>query len=164
MSIKRIVAVGACVLYFVTSAAAQSPPEAKPKPAPRASGEATVYFLRAEGLGGGAPEILVDGRKVGELSTGSYFVVRRPAGHHVLASQGGLIVTTWQSEVDFAAGQSYFLQLAPRPTGGIGTDLLVMALAGTRGELLPGHGMFNFGFYSLDAAHGREAIAKLKKI
>jgi hypothetical protein len=34
---------------------------------------------------------------------------------------------------------------------------------GTRGQPLRGHGLFNYIFYALDAEHGSEEVAKLKK-
>jgi hypothetical protein len=160
-----VISIGLCLLWLVAPAAAEATaPAATAKPAPKAPGQATIYFLRPNGIVGvGAPGVLVDGRKVGELSAGTYFVVSRPPGHHTIESQGGIIRTSWQCEVDFAAGRTYFLEIGPQTTGAIGTDLLTMLLTSTGGQQLPGHGLFNYVFYSLDAEHGRAEIAKLKK-
>ena len=160
-----VISIGLWLLWLVAPAAAEATaPAVTAKPAPKAPGQATIYFLRPNGIVGvGAPEVLVDGHKVGELSAGTYFVVSRAPGKHTIESQGGLIRTIWQCEVDFAAGQTYFLEMGPQMTGAIGTDLLTMLLTSAGGQQLPGHGLFNFVFYALDAEHGRAEIAKLKK-
>src|SRR4029077_7736221 len=91
-----VISIGWWLLCLVAPAAAEAPATTA-KPAPKAPGQATIYFLRPKGIiGVGAPEVLVDGRKVGELSAGTYFVVSRAPGHHTIESQGGIIRTSWQ--------------------------------------------------------------------
>jgi hypothetical protein len=160
-----VISIGLCLLWPVApAAAAATTPAVTAKPAPQAPSQATIYFLRPNGIVGlGAPDILIDGQKVGELSPGTYFVVNRPPGHYTIESQGSIFHTSWQSEVDFAAGQIYFLEIGPQTTGAPGSDLLNMIFTSTSGRQLPGHGLFNYVFYSLDAEHGRAEIAKLKK-
>lgn len=160
-----VVSIGLCLLWPVApAAAAAAKPAVAAKPTPQAPSQATIYFLRPKGIIGlGSPDILIDGQKVGELAPATYFVVKRPPGHHTLESHGGIFNTGWESEVDFDAGQSYFLMVGPQTNGAPGNDLLNMLLTGTRGQPLRGHGLFNYIFYALDAEHGSEEVAKLKK-
>src|SRR5947209_9844833 len=122
--IARLICITFGMLWLIaTGAAAQTKPEAAAKPLPRSSGQATIYFLRLNSLNGAiwgklsSPGIKVDGRKVGELIAGTYFVVSRPAGHHTLELEGGFLAAPWDSDVVLAAGQTYFITVAPRPTG-----------------------------------------------
>jgi hypothetical protein len=165
--ITPVISIGLCLLWLVApAAAAATTPEVTAKPPPRAPGQATIYFLRPKGLGGFgmlSPDVLIDGRKVGELSAGTFFVVSRPPGHHTIETHGGILHTSRQSEVDFAAGQTYFFEIGPQESGLLANDLLAMVLTNTRGREVPGHGLFNYVFYSLDAEQGRAEIAKLKK-
>jgi hypothetical protein len=70
------------------------------------------------------------------------------------------------SDVVLAAGQTYFITVAPRPTGAPGQDLANALVSNTRGQFIPGRGFLatSFGFYTLDAEYGRAEIASLKKV
>jgi hypothetical protein len=158
------IGIGFCLLWAVAPAAAAATKPAVVAAKPQAPSQATIYFFRPKAIIGlGSPDILIDGQKVGELAPGTYFVVKRPPGHYTLESHGGIFNTGWESEVDFDAGQSYFLMVGPQTNGAPGNDLLNMLLTGTRGQQLRGHGLFNYVFYALDAEHGRAEVAKLKK-
>lgn len=175
MVARRVLSFALCLLFFtVAGAAAQLKPETAAKPSPRASGQATIYFILSNSFGGAiwgrlaaTPDIKVDGRNVGRLVTGTYLSVNRPPGHHTLGIDvSGIFGTaSWESDVVLAAGQSYFFQIGPKPTGAIGQDLANALVQNTRGQFVPGHGfMASFSFYSLDIEHGRAEIANLKKI
>ena len=65
----------------------------KAKPSASAPSNATIYFFRLEGLiTPYSPDIKVDGRVVGKMPGGTYFVVNRPAGHHTIGIDAG---TMW---------------------------------------------------------------------
>ena len=175
MVARRVLSFALCLLFFtVAGAAAQLKPETAAKPSPRASGQATIYFILSNSFGGAiwgrlaaTPDIKVDGRNVGRLVTGTYLSVNRPPGHHTLGIDvSGIFGTaSWESDVVLAAGQSYFFQIGPKPTGAIGQDLANALVQNTRGQFVPGHGfMASFSFYSLDIEHGRAEIANPKKI
>jgi hypothetical protein len=131
---------------------------------PSAPPNATLYFLRPAGLYAPlSPTVKINGRVVGELPAGTYFVVSRPPGHYVLEVQGGLFNAGYESDVDLAPGQIYFLEVGTQQTFGIGFQALTGALSGNRGQQLPGRG-FNapFSFFSLNPEHGRAAIATMR--
>jgi hypothetical protein len=121
MVARRVLSFALCLLFFtVAGAAAQLKPETAAKPSPRGPGQATIYFILPNSLNGAiwgklapTPDIKVDGRQVGRLVTGTYLLVNRPAGHHTIDSdvRGIFGVTSWESEVELAAGQTYFFQI-----------------------------------------------------
>lgn len=165
MRAARTIVTGVWLLGLAAAAAAQATkPAPSAKPTPTIPGHATIYFLRHNGLG--SPDILVDGHKVGELAHDTYFVVSQPPGHHVIEIPGSFLATSWQSELDLAGGQSYFLEIGPVQTGAPGMDLLTGLLAGTKGRQLPGRWSPNaaYALFSLDNAVGRAEIAKLKQV
>jgi hypothetical protein len=160
----RIMSICLCLVWFTAAGAASAETRdeaAKPKTA--TSGVATIYFLRPTPIiGVGAPDIIIDGHKVGDLPVGTYFVVRRPPGHDTFEIDGGPLTTNWRSEVDIAAGRTYFIEIGP-VADSIGTLAIQTLLAGTKGQQMPGHSLNpGYCFYSLDEEHGRAEIAKLK--
>ena len=164
MRAVRIISTGLCLAWLIVAGGASAAPtDAAAKPKPAASGSATIYFLRPTPLlGVGAPDIIIDGHKVGDLPIGTYFVVRRPPGHDIFEIDGGPLSTNWRSEVDIAAGQTYFIEIGP-VADSIGMLAIQKLMAGTKGRAMPGHSLNPpYCFYSLDEEHGREEIAKLK--
>jgi hypothetical protein len=162
------------LLLTVIDTAAQTQLATTASLTPRPSGQATIYFILSNSLGGAiwgklaaSPGIKVDGRDVRRLVTGTYVIVNRSAGPHALGIDvSGIFGTaSSESEVVLAAGQTYFFQIGPKPSGAIGQDLANALVSNTRGRFVPGHGfMASFSFYSLDTETGRAEIATLKKI
>jgi hypothetical protein len=187
MTVLRVLLLGvSCVALAAQAAAETTPPAAKTAAAPAAAkpapgghdgrhdgghgGSVTIYFLRPSGLMniarlGGAVNITVDGRKIGELPAGTYFVASEATGHHVLGVKGGFLDGGRESEVDLAAAHTYYLQIGPVSTGAPGQDLANMLVSGTRGQELPGHG-FNaaMSFHLLDAEFAKTEMAKMQKL
>ncbi|MFZ0424002.1 MAG: DUF2846 domain-containing protein [Xanthobacteraceae bacterium] len=176
MRLAGTITIGLCLLWFAPCALAEpatlaatvtTAPAAKP-PA-HAGGQATIYFIRPREFTAAAfssLDLIVDGHKIGELPTASYFIARRPPGHHTVAMEAGsgIFHSSWQSDPDLGAGQTYFLQIGPRLTGAIGSDIANMILAGTSVQPLPGTGSMNFVFFSLDAETGHTRITTLKNV
>jgi hypothetical protein len=153
-------------LMAATDASAANAGDATAKPKPSGAGGATIYFVRAAGLKGfWVPDIVIDGQKIGALLPASVLVARRPTGHHAIDIPAFSIISgSLHSEIDVAAGQTYYLELGPY-VDAPGTQILVSLMsagAGLRGKLLPGSGGSSWRFYELDAEAGRELIAKAK--
>ncbi len=189
MSAARLYSVGLCfgLAWLVTGATAQTPapattpkaaasattaPDAKPadtKTAAAASpGGAKIYIIRAKGIPSVARlttfDVLVDGRKVGELPAGTYVLASRPPGHHTVEMQngaGGIFFASCKGEMTLAAGMTYYVGAGPAPTGAPGTDLINFLMLGTTGKQLPGDCKMNWTFYLLDDATGQQELAKL---
>ncbi len=74
------------------------------------AGTATVHFYRPTGfVGWGATSVVsVKGRELGQLSNGSYFTARVPAGHQVVAIEHG----EWAGSrvFDFEPGATYYIK------------------------------------------------------
>jgi hypothetical protein len=162
--VLRAISVALCLTCLVPAGASAAPArEVAAKPA--ASGGTAIYFIRTKDLRSWwSPEIQIDKHKVGDLASGSYFVVRPPPGHHTVYLPGNLLSGSMTSEMDIAAGQTYFLELGPwNPAPG--TQLiqsLILGGSGLRGKMVPGTGQLTVRFYLLDAAKARELIAELK--
>lgn len=173
MSVVIRVVTAVCVLAALAlggvaahSPAAAQQPQHKRTTSAGAAGRATIYFLRPEGMiAPGSPDVELDGRKVGELSAGTYFVVQAAPGHHTLKIPGVFLAGSWESDVILAAGTTQFIEVGTNQTGGIGMRALTGALAGTTGEQMGGRG-FNssYCFYWLDSEEGRAIVAKLKRV
>lgn len=156
------ITIGICLLFSILAGVGHAQERQKKQPT---SGNATIYFLRPDGLyAPTSPTVKVAGRPVGDLSAGTYVMVNRPPGHYPIEVVGGLFASSWESEIDVAAGQTYFIQVSTRGMGGPAMQLLTGAIAGTTGRPMPGRG-FNapFSFYALDGAQGRTEIAKMKR-
>jgi hypothetical protein len=157
------------LVLTTAAAAAQTAPVAPAKPTPHASGQATIYVMRPSSVVGaiwgklGSPGIKVDGNTVGVLTPGTYIVTSRPAGHHTLIIDA-TISANWESPVDLAAGQTYYIEIGPY-SGAIGQQAVNMLMANTQGQLMPGHSWNpGFCFFALDATHGRAALAGLTNV
>ena len=73
----------------------------------------------------------------------------------------------FETEVRVDAGQEYYFNVGPVTTGIPGMDLATHALAGVRGEEMPGppgmnRGLVGLVFYRLDPAAGAADVAQLK--
>lgn len=158
----------ALALGFVAaiSPAAAQPPANKPATSNRGAGQATIYFLRPEGLiSMGSPDVELDGRKVGELSPGTYFVVRAPSGPRTIKIPGVFLAGSWEGNITLSPGTTYFIELGANETGAIGMRLMTRLVSGTSGEQMNGRS-FNasYSFYMLTPEKGRAIIAKLKRV
>jgi hypothetical protein len=164
--VLRVISVALSLMCLVPAgASAETSREVAAKPSAPAPGGTAIYFIRTKDLRSWwSPEIQIDKRKVGDLASGTYLVVRPPPGHHTVYLPGHLLSGSMTSEMEIAAGQTYFLELGPwNPAPG--TQLiqsLILGGPGLRGQMVPGSGLLGVRFYRLDAAKGRELIAELK--
>jgi len=172
---SRVVAI-ALVVGWVGCAglAAQAKPagpvtQAKPKEARLAR----LYFLREKGIFGAmgglaaSSEIKIDGKPVGKLEMGAFFVVDRPPGVHTIASHTTMSMADYDVEVQIDAGQTYYFGVGTQRTGPIGQDLLNQAIAGSSGQQIRSSSPFKSAFagaglFRLEPAAGAAAIEKLK--
>jgi hypothetical protein len=170
VSVVRTISLSLFSLWLMAAAAAaQTSSVAPAKPAPHASGQATIYILRPNSVGTAiwgrlsSPTIKIDGVTVGELVGGTYIVASRPAGHHTLVVDTAL-AANWESPVDLAGGQILYVEIGPY-SDAIGQQLANSLVSNTWGERMPGHSWNpGFCFYSLDAAHGRAALNGLTNV
>jgi Protein of unknown function (DUF2846) len=164
--VLRVISVALCLMCLIPAgAAAEKARDVAAKPSAPAPGGTAIYFIRTKDLRSWwSPEIQIDKHKVGELASGTYLVVRPPPGHHTVYLPGSMLSGSMTSEMEIAAGQTYFLELGPwNPAPG--TQLiqsLILGGPGLRGQMVPGTGLLTVRFYLLDAAKGRELIAGLK--
>jgi hypothetical protein len=125
---------------------------------------ARLYFIRHSTLVGivNSPEIIIDGRSVGSISTGSYILVERPPGRHTI------IVSHWADFGQFVAdvhvngGETHYYEIAIATRGGGG--VLLPSLAGEVGR--PMKARVDSGSYRLnvlDAKVGVASVLKLKR-
>ena len=158
----RVISVALCLL-IPAGASAEKAREVAAKP-PHAWRHGDLFHPHENLRSWWSPEIQIDKRKVGDLASGTYLVVRPPPGHHTVYLPGNLLSGSMTSEMDIAAGQTYFLELGPwNPTPG--TQLiqsLILGGSGLRGQMVPGTGQLTVRFYLLDAAKGRELMTGLK--
>jgi hypothetical protein len=163
----RIVSASLCLLWFFIAAQASAQArDAVAKPQTAAPGSAKLYLLSPKGLisSPATPDITVDGHKFGGLAAGTYFAVSRTPGHHTLEVGGRFLSAAQQNEVEFAAGQTYFIEISTC-TDSIGMLAIQSILSGTGGTRLRGGNPFSgLCFYSLDPEHGRAEIAKLQNV
>jgi hypothetical protein len=141
--------------------------EAAARPTVPRSGTTTIYILRQHEfkLFRFALDIFVDGQKAGQLTTGTYLVAVRPAGHQTIDIKGDKLWTgDVHAEMDAGAGQTYFVELGP-PVDMPGRMLMESLLtggSGLRGKPLPGTGAARF--FLLDTEEGRSAMSNLTKV
>jgi hypothetical protein len=131
----------------------------------RSPSQARIYFLRNKGVVPtlAAPDVKINGQKVGSIATGTYFSVDRPPGSYTFGVMGGLDIDGFETTVQLSAGQTYYFEIGPKTNGSPGQNLLVPALAGTAGTPTAGRGLIAaYRFYTLDAAAGAAEIEKLK--
>ena len=167
-ALKKIVA-GICMLWAAADGAAAQTNNQPAKPAASAPGSGTIYFMRPMPVMGWAnkPDVRLDGRLVGEISPGTYFVVRPSRGVHKLEVQGGLS-GAYQSELKVEAGKSYFIEIGIKDQHSpIGQQLIGRLISNQTwtGQPMQGSGFWaTFMFYLLPEQEGRAKIAQLKKV
>ena len=170
MSVLKKIVVGVCMLWLTAyGAAAQTGSQPATKPSASAPGSGTIYFMRPMPIMGWAnkPDVRFDGRLVGEISPGTYFVVRAPRGIHKLEVQGGL-AGAFQSELKVEAGKTYFIEIGIKDQySPIGQQLIGRLISNQTwtGQPMQGSGFWaSYMFFLLNEQEGRAKIAQLKKI
>jgi hypothetical protein len=165
----RIFSLSLCLAaYIFAGASAAVAREVTTKPvAPAAAGSSTIYIIRQKEFKvfSFALDIVVDKQKAGELTAGTYLVVRRPPGHHSVVIPGGVLSSDLESDLDTVGGRTYFIELGPygNAPGMQIAQSLTMGGAGLRGTPLPGKGI-SARFYLLDEKQAAEQIAGLKNV
>ncbi len=159
--------------------AKQAGPSVQPKqPAgqtkPTGSHLARLYFLREKGILGAmvglaaTTEILIDGKSVGKVSMGTFFVVDQPPGVRKIATHMTLSMTDYDVEVPVEAGKTYYFGIGTQRTGPPVQDLFNQAVAGSSGQQIRSSSPFKSAFagaglFRLEPAAGAAAIEKLKQ-
>ena len=167
--VLRVISAALYLMCLIPAgAAAAEPRQATAKPvAPAGAGSSTIYIIRQKEFKvfSFALDIVVDKQKAGELSAGTYLVVRRPPGHHSVVIPGGVLSSDLESDLDTVGGRTYFIELGPygNAPGMQIAQSLTMGGAGMRGTALPGKGI-SARFYLLDEKQGGEQIAGLKNV
>jgi hypothetical protein len=127
--------------------------------------QARLYFIRHPSVmaGAGAPPIKVDGKLVGELGAGSYFVVDRPAGAHKITVMDVRDQVSCESDITVQPGMSHYFELGLQAHTNI--EGFAATSWGTTGSPVPCRysELPRMMFYSLDAAAGAAVVAKLKE-
>jgi hypothetical protein len=164
----RVLSLSLSLLAYVFAGASTAAAQVVAKPsAPAGAGSSTIYIIRQKEFKvfSFALDIVVDKQKAGELSAGTYLVVRRPPGHHSVVIPGGVLSSDLESDVDTVGGRTYFIELGPygNAPGMQIAQSLTMGGAGMRGTALPGKGI-SARFYLLDEKQGGEQIAGLKNV
>jgi hypothetical protein len=125
---------------------------------------ARLYFVRHSTLVGiiNSPEIKIDGRSVGSISTGSYIFVERPPGRHTIVVSHWADFGQFVADVHVNGGESYYYEIAIATRGGGG--VLLPSLAGEVGR--PMKARVDSGSYRLnvlDPKAGAASVLKLKR-
>ena len=124
-----------------------------------------LYFIRHPSFlnGFGAPPIKVDGKLVGELGAGSYFITDRPAGTHKVTIMDVRDQVSCESDLNVEAGMSYYLELGPQVQ--INVQTFTAASMGVTGRPVPCRyaELPRMMFYALDPTRGAAVIAKLRE-
>lgn len=161
---------GLCMFWVVVGgAAAQTSSQPAAKPLAAGPGDGTIYFMRPMPTMGWAnkPDVRLNDRLVGEISPGTYFVVRAPRGIHKIEVQGGL-AGAYESELKVEAGKSYFLEVGLKDQYSPPGQQLIGRLISNQtwsGQPLAGRGFWaSYMFFLLDEQEGRAKIANLQKI
>src|SRR3954467_9770045 len=103
-------------LLMTATVVASAAPKAETQKKPAAgAGNATIYFLRPMPVAGWAtkPDVKLDGRLIGEIRAGTYFVASAPRGQHIISIQGGGLDGGYDSNLQVEAGKTYFLEVGP---------------------------------------------------
>lgn len=135
---------------------------------------ARLYFLREKGIFGAmggmvaSAEIKIDGKPVGKLAMGKFFVVERPPGLTRIASHTTMSMADYEVEVPIEAGKTYYFGVGTQRGGAPGQDLINQAIAGSSGQQIRSTSPFKSAFsgsglFRLEPAAGAAAIEKLKK-
>ena len=124
---------------------------------------ARMYFLREKGITGlaMAPDILINGQKVGAVANGSFIFVDRPPGQYTVTVEQSLEPGRFVTDVRVSPGATYYFELGVNIINGRG--VLLPKLAGNVGT--PIDSRENTGGYrlnALDATTGAQIVAQLK--
>jgi len=137
----------------------------EPQNQPLDGRQGRLYLIRHSSVmsGYGAPPIKANGKLVGELAAGTYFVIDRPPGTHKITVYGIRDTIGCETDVSFQPGMSHYFELGPI----VRTNMegIIADSMGVTGRPVPcksGHSS-QFMFYSLDSAAGAAVIAKLKR-
>jgi hypothetical protein len=125
---------------------------------------ARLYFVRHSTFVGiiNSPEIKIDGRSVGSISTGSYILVERLPGRHTITVSHWADFGQFVADVHLNSGESYYYEIAIATRGGGG--VLLPSLAGEVGN--PMKARADSGSYRLNvlgAKIGAASVMKLKR-
>jgi len=129
---------------------------------------ARLYFIRPGGwmAQGGTIGIKVNGQNVGGIAHGSYLFVDRPSGTYTLTVVPPFDWGNFETDVQVAAGTTYYYAIAVKPTAvplaGGGVVTLSQSNAGTPTQNKSGNIFTTFRLNALDSATGAAAIANLK--
>jgi hypothetical protein len=145
------------------AAAAQSQSQAKQ----RDTRLARLYFLREKGLIGTEVSIKIDGKPVGSVTKGSYFVVDRPPGRYRISS-GTALSMDYEAETRIEGGRSYYFGVGVPQVAAPGQNLLNQAVAGSSGQQMRPTSLLMGGFsaaalYQIDAAEGAAIVGQMKR-
>lgn len=118
----------------VTLAAADSDAAAKQFTPP--DGRANLYIARSESPVGKAAsfEIVVDGRTVGPIGPGTFYLVVVDPGKHVIAA--GTTLTSVRATLDAEAGKNYFYQVTSNGSGFTAQPSLGIVLLEEMGKIM----------------------------
>jgi len=125
--------------------------------------QARMYFLREKGITGlaMAPDIVINGQKVGSVANGSFIFVDRPPGQYTITVEQSLEPGRFVADVRVNSGATYYFEIGVNIINGRG--VLLPKLAGNVGTSIDSRE--NTGGYrlnTLDAATGAQIIAQLK--
>jgi hypothetical protein len=123
-----------------------------------------IYFIRHASVLSrlGAPDIRIDGKLVGELAVATYIVADRPPGPHTITVVGAMDSVGCEAEIRVQPGMSYYFEMGPIVRTNM--DTFNISSMGVTGRPVPCRNRHNtpYMFYSLDAATGAAAVAKVK--
>ncbi len=128
--------------------------------------QARIHFLRDSHLaamGDIAPEIQVNGEKVGTLANNSHFFIDRDPGTYKISVQGALSIGGSATELTLRPGGVAYVEVAPRTAYILGS-----AFGGAGGALIagasqPNSGSGRFGVTVLEEKAGAVLLQKLKQ-
>jgi Protein of unknown function (DUF2846) len=127
---------------------------------------ARLYFIRPAGwmAQGGTIGIKVNGQNVGGIAHGSYLFVDRPPGMYTLTVVPPFDWGNFETDVQVAAGASYYYAISVKPTAvglaGGGVVALSQSNPGTPTQPKSGNIFTTFRLNALDPATGAAEIAK----
>ena len=162
---RRCFQVGvACCLILLLGACA-STTALEPQDQPPDTRQARLYFMRQPTFVGklGAADIKIDGKLVGSLAAGTYFVADRPPGSHKITVYGAIDSVGSEADINVQPGISYYFELGPNAVR-TNMDRFIYDSMGITGQPVPGRVGPNspYIFYSLDATAGAASVARLK--
>jgi uncharacterized protein DUF2846 len=160
-SLARVIVIGICLLLAACSTTAL---ESQTKA--QGARQARVYFLRGNSLlsmGGIAPEIKINGQKVGTLANSSYFLVDRDPGPYKISVETALEIGRFSVDVTLRPGSVSYIEVAPRPG-----NIMATAVGGLAGGLIDAAASDNgnsgrFSVALMDEMAGVALLQRLKQ-